>query len=70
MSRRGENIYKRKDGRWEGRYKPDVLTGKYKYVYAHTYKKVKEKLTDLKTNPLSKSNKKIVTSNLCEMAWI
>lgn len=20
MSRRGENIYKRKDGRWEGRY--------------------------------------------------
>ena len=21
MSRKGENIYKRKDGRWEGRYK-------------------------------------------------
>ena len=69
MSRRGENIYKRKDGRWEGRYKPDAFSGKYKYVYAHTYKEVKEKLTDLKTNPPSKSNKKILTSNLCEQ-WL
>ena len=24
MSRKGENIYKRKDGRWEGRYKIGV----------------------------------------------
>ena len=49
MSRRGENIYKRKDGRWEGRYKPDGISGKYKYVYAHTYKETKEKLNELKT---------------------
>ncbi len=41
MARRGENVYKRKDGRWEGRIlKPD---GKYCYVYAKTYKEVKEK---------------------------
>ncbi len=41
MPRRGENIYKRKDGRWEGRIaKPD---GKYQYVYARTYKEIKEK---------------------------
>lgn len=41
MPRRGENIYKRKDGRWEGRIqKPD---GKYQYVYAKTYKEIKEK---------------------------
>lgn len=41
MSRKGENIYKRKDGRWEAR----VLEadGKYRYVYAKTYKEVKEK---------------------------
>lgn len=41
MPRRGENIYKRKDGRWEGR----VLKspGKYQYVYAKTYKEVREK---------------------------
>lgn len=41
MPRRGENIYKRKDGRWEARVlEPD---GKYRYVYAKTYKEVKEK---------------------------
>ncbi|WP_312653482.1 tyrosine-type recombinase/integrase [Aminipila sp.] len=41
MARRGENVYKRKDGRWEGRIlKPD---GKYHYIYAKTYKEVKEK---------------------------
>lgn len=41
MARRGENIYKRKDGRWEGRLlKTD---GKYKSVYGKTYREVKEK---------------------------
>lgn len=41
MPRRGENVYKRKDGRWEGRVlKTD---GKYQYVYAKTYKEVREK---------------------------
>lgn len=47
MSRRGENIYKRKDGRWEGRYKkgfaPDGRT-LYGYCYGKTYREVKEKL--------------------------
>lgn len=45
MPKRGLNIYKRKDGRWEGRY-PIVTNGtiKYKSVYAPTYKQVKEKL--------------------------
>jgi integrase len=42
MPRRGENVYKRKDGRWEGRIlKPD---GKYCYAYARTYKEIKEKM--------------------------
>lgn len=47
MGRRGENIYKRKDGRWEGRY----ISGygvdgkaKYSYVYARSYSEVKTKL--------------------------
>lgn len=47
MSRKGENIYKRKDGRWEGRYiKLYDQTGKakYGYVYARSYKEVKQKL--------------------------
>lgn len=47
MPRRGENIYKRKDGRWEGRYiKSRSASGKaiYGYAYAQTYKEVKEKI--------------------------
>lgn len=47
MSRKGENIYKRKDGRWEGRYiKSRSIDGKaqYGYVYASTYREVKAKL--------------------------
>lgn len=46
MPRRGENIYKRKDGRWEARYVKDILpdgTKKYGSVYAHSYAEVKAK---------------------------
>ena len=49
MPRKGENIYKRKDGRWEGRYiKSRTPAGKanYGYVYAKTYREVKAKLID------------------------
>lgn len=47
MSRRGENIYKRKDGRWEGRYPKGRKTNgriHYGYVYASTYQETKEKV--------------------------
>lgn len=64
MPRHGENIYKRKDGRWEGRYKQDGFSQKYKYVYASTYKEAKEKLTKLKNNKLSDNNKKVLMSEL------
>lgn len=46
MPKKGENIYKRKDGRWEGRYiKSRTEAGKiiYGYVYAKTYRETKEK---------------------------
>ena len=46
MSRRGENIRKRKDGRWEARY-PSGVNEKgqktYSSVYGNTYKEAKEK---------------------------
>lgn len=51
MPRRGENIYHRKDGRWEGRYKSSVTENgktKYSYVYGHSYSEVKRKLTEKK----------------------
>ncbi len=47
MPRKGENIYKRKDGRWEGRYIKDrTLDGKavYGYIYARSYHEVKSGL--------------------------
>lgn len=42
MPRRGENIYRRKDGRWEGRYIKEKIgnKAKYGYVYAHSYQEV------------------------------
>lgn len=51
MSRRGENIYKRKDGRWEGRYiKGRKLDGSihYGYVYRGKYLEVKQQLALIK----------------------
>ena len=49
MSKKGENIYKRKDGRWEGRYiKGRSADGKakYAYVYGKSYADTKQKLID------------------------
>ncbi len=49
MPRKGENIYKRKDGRWEGRY---ILSydlehkAKYAYVYGKTYSEVKRRVLE------------------------
>ncbi len=53
MAKKGENIYKRKDGRWEGRYvKQRNLEGKikYGYVYGKKYNEVKERLIHLKAS--------------------
>ena len=48
MSRKGENIYKRKDGRWEGRYLKHIPGQKprYGYVYAKTYRETRAKLLE------------------------
>lgn len=45
MARKGENIFKRKDGRWEARYIHHYENGvaKYRYLYAPTYTEVKAK---------------------------
>ena len=46
MPKRGENIYKRKDGRWEGRYiRGRTASGQaeYGYVYAGSYKACRAK---------------------------
>ena len=45
MPKTGENIFKRKDGRWEARYIHHYEAGKakYRYLYAATYTEVKAK---------------------------
>lgn len=67
MARHGENIRKRKDGRWEGRYSAtDKLTGRTRShsVYARTYEEVREKLASAKkstfiaTDVIEAGNKK------------
>ena len=47
MARHGENIRKRKDGRWEGRFPVyDEEKGKkvYRSIYTQTYEEVRKKL--------------------------
>jgi integrase len=59
MSRKGENIYKRKDGRWEGRYiKSRNQTGKaqYGYVYARSYRDLKIKLKNSSSTKKEKTD--------------
>ena len=67
MARKGENIYKRKDGRWEGRYIQNRSeNGKaiYGYIYGKTYKDVKSRLAIAKANVIEdKTISMVSTSN-------
>lgn len=59
MPRRGDNIYKRKDGRWEGRVRTQtsgVEKGRYKSLYGKTYKEVKRKVDSYKQTKTEPEN--------------
>ncbi|MGX7201509.1 amino transferase [Enterococcus plantarum] len=63
MARRGENIYKRKDGRWEGRYiKGRQQNGKihYGYIYGYKYSEVKHQLILMKYEKQTNSSKNLL----------
>jgi len=70
MARRGENIYKRKDGRYEGRYpkaydeNDQPILG---YVYGKTYKEAKDKLTKRKAE--AQAQRKVLSSELTVSKW-
>ena len=76
MARKGENIYKRKDGRWEGRYIVSYFSdGKAKYssVYGRTYSEVKEKLIRAKATKevkCSNSPKTKIPFCMCALEWL
>lgn len=68
MSRRGENIRKRKDGRWEGRYSvrdPHTGCSQVRSVYARSYGEVKEKLYKARQSVKSISKKQSKSSKVC-----
>jgi integrase len=75
MPRRGENIYKRKDNRWEGRYIKDrTPEGKaiYGYVYAKSYHDVKDKLCKAASCTTKQNHVSSVDTDLFEaiaMEW-
>ena len=68
MPRKGENIYKRKDGRWEGRYKTE--TAKYRSIYGKTYQEVKTKLLVLKAAPVTTNSSGKLTIKELFMEWL
>lgn len=78
MPRKGENIYKRKDGRWEGRYVKgrDGKKAIYGYVYSKSYSEVRKKLVLKRAEyameenkPSASSSKDALFSDLAEM-WL
>lgn len=72
MSRKGENIYKRKDGRWEGRYIRDRRSDgsiHYGYVYAYSYNEVKQKLIPLKKKEFYVNNSRAI-DNPYVLHWV
>ena len=73
MPRKATNIYKRKDGRWEGRYIRSHENGKALYgsVYAKTYGEVKRKL-DAAKEAMGKEalRKKAGTVSTVGKAWL
>lgn len=71
MSRRGENIFKRKDGRWEGRYISSYMENgraKYSSVYAYSYVECSQKLQLAKVDLLPKNNP--ITVNELFAVWL
>ncbi len=76
MSRKGENIYRRKDGRWEGRFiKNHDVQGKahYGYVYGKTYAVVRQLLREKQGQAsiiLNESKKPSVTYQSILTSWL
>lgn len=60
MARHGENIYKRKDGRYEGRYvigKTPAGKTRFGYVYSYQYAEVKRVLTQKKAELMERTTR-------------
>ena len=72
MARRGENIYKRKDGRWEGRFKSGIKadgTAKYSSIYGKTYAEVKAELSEKRVKTAVSAVPRNLTLNNLFSIW-
>lgn len=76
MSKKGENIYKRKDNQWEARYiKGYSFDGKiiYGYCYEKTYREAKEKVNEVKAALINgqtiQRNSRLHLSSICDQ-WL
>lgn len=76
MARKGENIYKRKDGRWEARYekgrnsKGQIIYGS---LYGKSYREVKEKkINSIVKLPVTKTISPSESVNICDVStrWL
>ena len=76
MARKGENIYKRKDGRWEARYekgrnsKGQIIYGS---LYGKSYREVKEKkINSIVKLPGTKTISPSESMNICDIStrWL
>lgn len=72
MARKGRNIYKRKDGRWEGRMKNPIPQGGVKYLsfYGHSYHEVKEKMENCKQKQTLFKHSGNMTINQAIQIWL
>lgn len=77
MSKKGENIYKRKDGRWEARYIKAYLSNgsaKYGYCYGKTYSEAKKKVNSAKalliSNPYYTKNESLKLLSVYCDEWL
>lgn len=76
MSKKGENIYKRKDGRWEGRYikfYDGLGKAKYGYIYGKTYGEAKSKLQEAQAklkDGILPENKRTVLYSEVLVSWL
>lgn len=72
MAKKGENIYKRKDGRWEGRYIKGYKENKkpaFGYIYGRSYQSVKQKLIEKKAEYCIRRDTVPLSGNISLQDW-
>lgn len=73
MPKIGTNIYKRKDGRYEGRIlmgKMPCRKSKYIYVYGKTLREVREKMESVRNQKLKPCGKEMPSMQIASQEWL